>query len=181
MGFIYKLEDLIIGPIAAVLNGAVLPGLARLIFAGSLAWFFINSARTKLTENFLGLDAGAYIQMFPKAFEAAGYDPAAMSPIYTIIAYAGAYGEAILPILIVIGLFTRGAALGMIVFIIVMSVVDIFGHGLDAATIGAWFDTNPQALIVDNRGFWIFLLLVLVARGAGPISIDRLLRPSVQS
>jgi putative oxidoreductase len=50
------------------------------------------------------------------------------------------------------------------------------GHGLGAADIGTWFDRNPAALIVDQRAFWLFLLLVLVLRGAGPLSLDRLLR-----
>ncbi len=47
--------------------------------------------------------------------------------------------------------------------------------GVDDATIGAWFDGKPDSLIVDQRAFWAFLLLYLGIRGAGAISLDRLL------
>ncbi|MEO0767460.1 MAG: hypothetical protein AAFY75_15715, partial [Pseudomonadota bacterium] len=50
-----------------------------------------------------------------------------------------------------------------------------FGHNLAEADIGTWFDNLPTALIVDQRAFWVFLLLYLVMRGAGPLSVDRLL------
>jgi putative oxidoreductase len=42
-------------------------------------------------------------------------------------------------------------------------------------TIGAWFDPVADALILDQRVFWILLFLVLILKGAGPISLDRLL------
>ena len=45
----------------------------------------------------------------------------------------------------------------------------------DAQTIGAWFDRQSGSLIMDQRAFWIFLLVVLVLRGGGPLSLDRLL------
>ena len=64
----------------------------------------------------------------------------------------------------------------MIGFIVVMSVVDITGHGADAGTIGGWFDADPYSVIMDDRTFWIFLLLVVLVRGAGPISLDAVLR-----
>jgi putative oxidoreductase len=66
----------------------------------------------------------------------------------------------------------------MIGFIGVQSWVDVTGHNLGAADIGAWFDRLPSALILDQRAFWVFLLIVLVLRGAGPISADRLLARS---
>ena len=51
---------------------------------------------------------------------------------------------------------------------------DIYGHGADAETIGTWFDRASDAHIMDQRAFWVFLLLFLVFRGAGPVSIDRM-------
>ncbi len=45
----------------------------------------------------------------------------------------------------------------------------------DPETIGAWFDGQPDSAIVDQRAFWAFLLLYLTIRGAGAISLDRLL------
>ena len=47
----------------------------------------------------------------------------------THIVVAGTVAEFILPILIAIGLFTRLAALGMIGFVIVQTLTDLFGHG----------------------------------------------------
>ena len=74
-----------------------------------------------------------------------------------------------------IGLFTRLAALGMTGFVAVMSLVDITGHGVDVATIGVWFDEASGSLMLDQRLFWVVILLTLVLKGAGPISADRLL------
>ena len=52
----------------------LLPTLARLIFAGVLCHYFWASAQTKLGDSLFSLSDGAYAQIFPKAFEAAGYD-----------------------------------------------------------------------------------------------------------
>lgn len=156
------------------LASPILPTLARLIFAGVLLAYFWSSAKTKLAGLFT-LDAGAFIQIFPKKFEALGYDPSQFGLFDRLIVFAGTYAEFILPFLIVIGLFTRLAALGMIGFILVQSLTDIFGHGADAKTIGTWFDTASDAHIVDQRAFWMFLLIYLVLRGGGPLSVDRLL------
>jgi putative oxidoreductase len=67
--------------------------------------------------------------------------------------------------------------LGMIGFIIVQSLTDLFGHGGIAheGTLGAWFDRMSDALILDQRAFWVLCLLILVFKGAGALSIDRLL------
>jgi putative oxidoreductase len=81
-----------------------------------------------------------------------------------------------LPTLIVLGFLTRLAALGMIGFTVAQSLTDVYGHGQDSA-LGAWFDRFSDAAIMDQRAFWIFLLVVLVIKGAGPISFDRALQP----
>ena len=156
----------------------ITPTLARLIFAGVLFVYYWNSATTKVGEGFLGIfrpDAGAYIQIFPRAVEAVSYDVSQLGVFHWLVVLAGTWAEFILPLLIVVGFLTRLAALGMIGFIVVQSVVDITGHGLAATDIGAWFDGLPSALILDQRAFWVFLLIVLVVRGAGPVSVDRLL------
>ena len=80
-------------------------------------------------------------------------------------------------VLIVLGLFTRLAALGMIGFVTVQSLTDVYGHG-QTGEIGAWFDRLPDAIILDQRALWVFLLLVLVIKGAGPLSFDRALKPA---
>lgn len=163
-----------IRPIYATLNAAapaVLPTLARFLFAAVLFRYFWASALTKFDG--LGLDANAFIQIFPRAMDAAGYDPSQLSSLQHLIVWAGSVSEIILPILLVVGLFTRPAALGMIGFIIVQSLTDLYGHGVDAVTFGAWFDRNSAALIMDQRGMWIGVLMILVMLGAGPLSIDR--------
>ena len=153
----------------------LMPTLARLVFAGVLLMYFWASAMTKLGDGLFGfifLSAGAYAQMFPIQFEAASYNPSNIGFLYKLIALFGTWAEFILPLLIVIGLFTRLAALGMIGFVIVQSLTDIVGHHADAATIGAWFDRASDALILDQRAFWMLLLILLVVRGAGPLSAD---------
>ncbi|MDF0600122.1 DoxX family protein [Psychromarinibacter sp. C21-152] len=155
---------------------AVLPTLARLIFAAVLLGYYWSSAMTKLGDGvfgFVNLSSGAYVQMFPKAMEAVSYNPAALGLGYKLVALAGTWAEFVLPPLIVLGLFTRLAALGMVGFVAVQSLTDIYGHGADAETIGMWFDRVPDAHIVDQRAFWVFVLLYLVFRGGGPVSVDR--------
>lgn len=154
----------------------LLPTLARLIFAAVLFLYFWASAMTKLGDGFLGLfrpAMGAYAQIFPKAMEAAGYDVSQLSAWHTLVVLFGTWAEIALPILVVIGLFTRLAALGMIGFVVVQSWVDVVGHGTSGATLGAWFDKASGSLILDQRAFWVFLLLYLVLRGGGPLALDR--------
>ncbi len=157
-----------------------LPGLlARLVFAGVLLVYFLNSAMKKLGEGvsgFFTVTDNAYFQILPSVVEQYGYN-ASEVPFFPwdIIVYLGTYSEVLLPVLIVIGLFTRIAALGMIVFVFVQSYVDIAFHGVDAETIGAWFDRFSDAVILDQRALWIFLLVYLVICGAGKVSVDHLM------
>lgn len=156
----------------------LIPTLARLVFAGVLLIYFWRSALTKLGDGFFGFlspSTGAYVQIFPKKAEAVGYDVTQFSFVEQMVVLAGTWAEFILPALIVLGLLTRLAAIGMIGFVIVMSLTDIYGHMADAQTIGAWFDGQSGSLIMDQRAFWVFLLIVLVLRGGGPLSLDRLL------
>jgi putative oxidoreductase len=156
----------------------LIPTLARLVFAGVLLIYFWRSAMTKLGDGFFGFlspSTGAYVQIFPKNAEAVGYDVTQFSFVEDLIVLAGTWAEFILPALIILGLLTRLAAFGMIGFIIVMSLTDIYGHMADAQTIGAWFDAPSGSLIMDQRALWIFILVVLVLRGGGPLSLDRLL------
>ncbi len=149
----------------------LLPTLARLVFAAVLFGYFWTSAGTKLTGVFTPT-LGSYAQIFPKAFEAAGYDVGQLGLWHRLVVLAGAWAEFVLPVLIVLGLFTRLAALGMVGFVLVQSLTDIRGHG---AVAGAWFDPASDALILDQRAFWMLLFLVLILKGAGPFALDRLL------
>ncbi len=156
-----------------------LPGLtARFVFAAVLFTYFFNSAKTKVGElpkGFFELQDNAFFQIIPTVVERFGYD-ASQVPVfpYQIIVYAGTYLEFLLPVLILIGLFTRMAAVGMIVFVVVQSVVDITAHAVGPETVGAFFDKASNSTILDQRAMWVFLLLYLVVYGAGKLSIDYL-------
>lgn len=157
--------------------------LARLVFAAVLLVYFLNSGMTKLGDGISGLwtpSTGAYAQIFPRMFEAVGYDSDALSVFHTLVVVGGTWAEFILPVLIVLGLLTRLAALGMIGFVVVQSLTDVYGHGQQDA-LGAWFDRFSDAAILDQRALWVFLLLVLVIKGAGPLSFDRAFKPRTVS
>jgi putative oxidoreductase len=167
------------GRIDGALEGWFLGLAARLTFAAVLFGYYWTSALTKISEGPLGvfdLTAGAYIQIVPWAMEAAGYDDSAIGFVpWGAVVAAGTYAEFLLPILLVLGLATRLTALSMIGFIAVQSWVDLRFHGADAATLGALFDRLPSAAILDQRLLWVFLLSVLVAKGAGALSVDHLI------
>jgi putative oxidoreductase len=150
--------------------------LARATFAVTLLVYFLNSALTKFDGGPFSIADAAYFQIVPPVVEAAGYDASQVSFIpWGLIVYAGSYAEVILPLMIVLGLLTRLAALGMISFVLVQSYVDIAFHGVDASTVGAWFDNVSGSAILDQRAFWVFLFLCLILKGAGAISLDALL------
>ncbi len=153
------------------LSPVVLPTLARFVFGAVFFFYFFNSATLKLDGLFTPT-AGAFGQIFPKAAEAVLWDLTQASFLQKAIMVLGAWAEFVLPVLIIVGLFTRLAALGMIGFVLVQSIVDVTGHG---AAVGAWFDNDALSVIMDQRTLWIFLLLYLVFRGAGPLSLDRLI------
>ena len=158
----------------------LLTTLARLIFAATLLSYFWASAFTKLGDGIFGLfvpSVGAYAQIFPKAMEAVVYDTSQLTFFHWAVVVAGTWAEFILPALVVIGLLTRLSSLGMIGFVAVQSLTDLYGHGgiEHPETLGAWFDKVPDSVILDQRAFWIFLLLVLVIKGAGPLSVDKVL------
>lgn len=178
MKAILALHDRAAGLLDRLALGA-LPTLARLGFAGVLLVYFWTSARSKLGEGplgFLNPRDGAYIQIFPKTVAAVGYDVSQLSLFHDLVVLAGTLAELTLPALILVGLFTRLAALGMMGFVVVQSLTDVYGHDVAGDDLGRWFDAASDALILDQRSLWMLLLAVLVFLGAGPLSLDRLLR-----
>lgn len=179
MDRLVSLHSAIFDPIER-LGAGLLPLLARLTFAGVLLMYFWASGLTKLGGGLLGIilpSTGAYAQIFPRQMEAVLYDTSQLSVFHWLVVTAGTWAEFLLPLLIVAGLLTRLAALGMIGFIAVQSLTDLYGHGAIAheGTLGAWFDRAPDALILDQRAFWVVILLILVFKGAGSLSLDRVL------
>ena len=175
MKSLISLHNSLFGALERALNGWFLGLLARLVFSSVTLLFFWSSAKTKIGDSIFSPSTGAYAQIFPKKFEAVGYDSDAMSALDTAVVLAGTYAEFILPVLVLIGLFTRLSSAGMIGFIAVMSIVDITGHGADAKTIGAFFDRFQDGVILDQRLLWIFPLVYLIIKGAGALSVASLL------
>lgn len=158
----------------------LLPTLARYVFASTLFMYFWHSAMTKVGDGVFGLfqpSVGAYAQIFPKAMEAVVYDTSQLGIYHWAVVTAGTIAEFILPVLIVIGLLTRLSSLAMIGFVVVQSLTDLYGHGgiEHSETLGVMFDRIADGAILDQRMFWAFVLIVLVVKGAGPFSVDRLL------
>lgn len=159
----------------------LVPTLARFLFAAILLMYFWVSGLTKLGGGFVGIfspSTGAYAQIFPRVMETVGYDTDQLALWQKFIVLTGTWAEFVLPLLIVIGLLTRLAALGMIGFLVLQTLTDLYGHGAwgDSKVLGAWFDRFADGMIMDQRALWVFLLLVIVIKGAGPISFDRALR-----
>ncbi|SPF78390.1 DoxX family protein [Pseudoprimorskyibacter insulae] len=152
----------------------LLPLVARFLFAAVLLPYFWASGLTKIGSGLFSPSLGAYAQIFPRQMEAVGYDASQLGAFQTLVVLAGTWAEFILPALIFLGLVTRLAALGMIGFIFVQSLTDLFGHGAidHPGTLGAWFDKAPDGLILDQRALWVFILLTLVIKGGGLLSAD---------
>ena len=175
MTFFLTLYRDLTSQLAAWAGDWLVPLSARFTFTAVLLGYYWASGLTKFSDGFFGFlqpSFGAYYQVLPKVAEAAQFDPEMISAVWYPLVLFGSWAEMILPLLILLGLFTRGAALGMIGFICVQSLTDIFGHGADAATIGGWFDRASDALILDQRLLWVFLLLVLVVQGGGRYALD---------
>ena len=158
----------------------LLTTLARFVFAATLLFYFWASAMTKLGDGIFGLfqpSVGAYAQIFPRVMEAVVYDTSQLSFWHWAVVVAGTWAEFILPAFVVVGFLTRFSALGLIGFVVVQSLTDLIGHGglEHTETFGAWFDRIPDSVILDQRAFWVYLLVVLVIKGAGPLSVDRVL------
>jgi putative oxidoreductase len=128
---------------AGALPDALLLLVARL---GAAAVFF-ESGRTKV-RGFLTITDGAY-QLF-----ATEYKLPLISP--WLAAHLATYSEHLFPLLLVLGLFARIGALGLLGMTVV---IEVFVYP------DAW----PTHLS------WAGLLLPILARGAGAVSLDRML------
>ncbi len=140
----YRLLD-VYNQIAAKLDDLVSHALLAAIARASIASLFLQSGRTKV-DGWLHVSDGA-IELFRDE-----YRLPLLSPEFA--AHAAAYTEHLFPVLLVLGLFTRLSALALLGM---TAVIEIFVYP------DAW----PTHLS------WAGLLLYLVARGAGSMSLDR--------
>lgn len=122
--------------------------LLLLVARLGIASVFFQSGRTKV-EGFLTITASTY-ELFRT-----DYALPFMSPV--VAAHVATYSEHLFSILLVLGLFSRPAALA---FLGMTSVIEIFVYP------DAW----PTHLS------WAGLLLPIIALGGGRLSIDRLLK-----
>ena len=162
------------GALEKVTDGWFLGLFTRLAFLLTLYIYYQNSAKTKIGEGlfgFLTITDGAYIQIAGPAFEAAGYEQSALPLPAHIMAFMGTYGEFILPVLVVLGLFARIGALGMINFIFVQTYVGVSVHQV---ALGTPFNGQSGELI-DQRLFWMIPLIYIALKGPGAVSFDNIL------
>jgi len=134
--------------IAETCARAIPDSVLALVARVSIAAIFFLSGRTKV-EGWLSLKDSAYT-LFAEEYKLPLVPP-------EIAAHLAAYAEHLFPLLLVLGLGTRlsaAALLGM------TAVIQIFVYP------DAW----PTHLS------WAGLLLLLVARGGGAVSLDRVLR-----
>jgi putative oxidoreductase len=117
--------------------------LAARLFPAAVFW---QSGQTKVAGWHLKPSA---IALFQNEYQLPLIDP-------TVAAYLSAFGEHLFPILLVIGLATRFAALGLL---FMTAVIEIFVYP------GAW----------PTHGVWATCFFVLIARGAGGLSLDHLI------
>lgn len=170
-------------------DGWFLGLLARFVFFGVLYFYFLNSFETKIGDGiagFFSIQDSAYYQIALPAVDAAGGDVEAVPFLpWGLIVFLGTYTEFLLPLMIVLGLFTRIASAGMIGFIVVQTIVDITVHQVGPETVGALFDRFSDSLILDQRTLWIFPLIYLVVKGGGAVSLDgilaKLFKPKMSS
>jgi putative oxidoreductase len=113
----------------------------------AIAAIFFLSGRTKV-EGLLTVTDSAYA-LFREEYKVPFIPP-------EIAAHMAAYAEHLFPVLLLLGLFTRLSALALLGM---TAVIQIFVYP------DAW----PTHLA------WAGLLLYLIGRGAGPVSLDRVL------
>ena len=131
--------------IADMLSSLIGHPLLALVDRVAIGAIFFLSGRTKV-EGFLSVTDGAYA-LFRDEYKVPVIPP-------EIAAYLATYAEHLFPVLLVLGLFTRLSALALLGM---TAVIQIFVYP------DAW----PTHLS------WAGLLLYLVGRGAGPVSLDR--------
>lgn len=135
------------GPIA--LLDRIPSDLVQLALRGGLAGIFWSSARTKV-DGLLTISDNTYY-LFEEEYRLPFIAP-------DIAAHLATYTEHLLPVLLVLGLGSRLAALGLLIMTLT---IQLFVY--------------PDAFLSTHFG-WFALALAIMGRGPGRISIDHLIR-----
>ena len=125
---------------------SLLLGFVRVVLAG----IFWRSGRTKVVE-------GSWFQLSDTTYELFRTEYAGVPLPSEFAAVLATSAEHLLPALLLAGLFTRGAALGLLGMTLV---IQLFVYP------DAWW---------PEHSLWAALALVLVLRGGGLLSLDALL------
>ncbi|WP_323798854.1 DoxX family protein [Parasphingorhabdus sp.] len=135
-------------------SGAVPEGIALLFTRIALAGIFWRSARTKVEDgSFLTIKDTTFFQFSDAPFN--------QVPILNgeLGAYVTTYTEHLLPILLLLGLATRIGALGVLGMTLVIQTF-VFPE------MAVWWQTHI---------LWVAMALILIVRGGGIFSLDRLI------
>lgn len=116
-----------------------------------VAWIFLKAGMLKLG------DWGQTLELFQSE-----YQVPLLSPV--LAAYLGTAGELIFPVLIIIGLATRWAALGLFAV-----------NAMAVISYPQLFEFECPAAINDHK-YWGMLIAALFVFGAGRLSLDYLLK-----
>ncbi len=133
--------------IADILDGRISHGAIAIAGRVAIAAIFFMSGRTKV-DGWLTISDSAYT-LFRDEYHVPLLPP-------EVAAHLAAYAEHLFPLLLVLGLFTRLSALSLLGM---TAVIQIFVYP------DAW----PTHLS------WATLLMYLIGRGGGPLSLDRAL------
>lgn len=138
--------------VVALLSGPLAESIALVFVRLALAGIFWLSGRTKVEE-------GSLLTVSENAIYQFSEDPFNNVPLLPsdIAAYLTTYAEHILPMLLVLGLFTRLSALALLGMTLVIQFF-VFPE--------AWWQVHI---------LWVALAMVLIVRGGGSFSLDRLL------
>ena len=143
-----------INKLVRMASGAVPEGIALLVTRVALAGIFWRSARTKVEE-------GSLLTIKDTTFFQFSDAPFNQVPVLNgeLGAYVTTYMEHLLPILLLFGLATRFGALGVLGMTLVIQTF-VFPE------MAVWWQTHI---------LWVAMALVLIVRGGGLFSLDRLI------
>ena len=133
---------------------AIPPDIALLALRVAVAIPFWRSGLTKW-DGWFNLSAGAR-DLFEQEFKLHLFGQAFSYPFPLTMAFLAGLGEIILPVLLVLGLFTRFAGLGILAMTVVIQL------------------TIPDGLINFHLP-WAAMAMGLMAYGAGRLSLDALM------
>ncbi len=136
----------------ALVSSRIPEALMLLFVRVTLAGIFWRSGRTKVDE-------GSWLTVSENTIYQFGDDPFNKVPLLPseLAAHLTTYAEHALPILLVLGLFTRLSAFALLGMTIVIQIF-VFPE--------AWWQVHS---------LWVALALILIVRGGGGMSVDALL------